>query len=575
MFLTLAFTNIATDLVLGGVLTAMVALRLVPVKEAFSGFSNPAIISVGALFVVAAGLRETGAVSMVVEPILGRPKSLLVALIRSLVPIAALSSIMNNTPLVAMMMPVLSDWCKKRNLPVSKFLMPLSYAAILGGTITVLGTSTNLVVSGLAVDYGLPKPSLFSITPVGLPCSAIGMIYLIFAARWFIPNRTPALSAAGDPREFTVEMMVTSTGPLVGKTIEKAGLRHLPGAYLVEIDRDGETLAAVSPHETLQANDRLVFAGVVESVVDLQKIRGLAPATNQVFKLDAPRSVRSLIEAVVSENCPVVGHTIRDGRFRSIYNAVVIAVARNGSRIQKKIGDIVLQPGDTLLIEAHPSFVDQRRNTRDFYLVSSVEGSTPPRHDRIWISLAILVGMIVIAATGLVRDISVAALLAAGAMIAFRCLSAAEGRRSIEWTTLLTIASAFGIGKALEGTGAAAGLAHALLGLAGGHPWAALAAVYGVAMILTELISHNAAAALIFPIAVATAKTMGVSPMPFVIAVMMAASYGFATPIGYQTNLMVYGPGGYKFSDFVKIGAPLDLLMWACSVALIPWIFPF
>jgi di/tricarboxylate transporter len=333
-------------------------------------------------------------------------------------------------------------------------------------------------------------------------------------------------------------------------------------------------LPAVAPQEQLLAHDRLVFVGVVESVVDLQRIRGLKPATDQVFKLDAPRSERVLLEAVVSNSCPLIGMTIRDGQFRTTYNAVVIAVARNGERIRKKIGDIILRPGDTLLLEAPPSFSEQQRNSRDFFLVSAIRGSTPPRHERVAISLAILGAMVAIVTIGLVSMLQ-GALLAAGAMLLTRCCSASEARASIDFQLLIVIAGAFGIGRALATSGAANVVAHTLTGWAGSNPLIALAAIYGVTMLFTEMITNNAAAVLVFPIAIATAGDLNVNPMPFVVAIMMAASASFSTPIGYQTNLMVYGPGGYRFTDYFRIGIPLNCLMWLTTVLIAPLIWPF
>jgi di/tricarboxylate transporter len=252
----------------------------------------------------------------------------------------------------------------------------------------------------------------------------------------------------------------------------------------------------------------------------------------------------------------------------------VIAVARNGERIQKKIGDIVLRPGDTLLLEAHPSFADQQRNSRDFFLVSRLENSQPPRHDRAFLALAILVGMVLaVALTNI--GMFTAAMVAAGLMLLTRCCTVSLARRSVDWEVLLAIAASFGISAALEKTGAAQLVADNLIGLAAGNPWATLAMVYLVTLIATELITNNAAAALMFPLAIATAGHLEVNAMPFVIAVMMAASAGFATPIGYQTNLMVYGPGGYRFSDYMRVGVPLDLLIGVVTVVLAPLVWKF
>ncbi|MCU0972178.1 MAG: SLC13 family permease, partial [Gammaproteobacteria bacterium] len=351
----LAATRLSADVVLlAGVTVLLVAGVLTP-SEALNGLSNEGMATVGVLYVVAAGLRETGAIGWVVQGVLGRPRNLAAAQVRLMAPVTTMSAFMNNTPVVAMFLPAVVDWARQNRLPISKLLIPLSYAAILGGTCTLIGTSTNLVVNGLVTNQaGLPGLGMFDITAVGLPSALIGMAYLILLGRWLLPDRKPVMSDLDDPRRYTVEMMVEQGSPLAGKTIEEAGLRHLPGMYLVEVERGGEVLPAIAPHQRLRAHDRLVFAGVVESVVDLQRFRGLVPASDQVFKLGVPRPERCLIEAVVSDSCPLVGKSIREGRFRNVYNAAVIAVARNNERIHAKIGDIVLRPGDTLLLEADP-----------------------------------------------------------------------------------------------------------------------------------------------------------------------------------------------------------------------------
>jgi di/tricarboxylate transporter len=300
----------------------------------------------------------------------------------------------------------------------------------------------------------------------------------------------------------------------------------------------------------------------------------LRPATDPTFKIDDRASARCLIEAVVSDSCPVLGETIRDARFRSRYNAVVLAVARNGQRLNQKIGDITLRPGDTLLLESSPSFIEEHRNRRDFFLVSQLADSEPPRHDKAPLALAILIGMVAVVGLGWTSMLK-AGLAAGAVMILTRCCSVNAARRSIDLETLLAIAASFGLGKALETTKAAELIASYMTDMAGGNRYITLAVMYLVTLIVTELITNNAAAALMFPFAMATAADLGTSYMPFVIVVMMAASAGFATPIGYQTNLMVYGPGGYRFSDYVKIGVPLDLLIFVVTVIVTPLAWPF
>ncbi|MDB4802500.1 SLC13 family permease, partial [bacterium] len=521
-------------------------------------------------------LEQTGAITSLIKKMLGLPSSRITALLRLMLPTATMSAFLNNTPVVAVMLPVLDDWSKKCRLSVSQLMIPLSYATILGGLCTVLGTSTTVVVNGLMSSEGLEPLSLFEPGFVGLPCCFVGLIYILTTGKLLLPNRKPASMNLDDPREYTIEMLVDPTSPLVGKTIEAAGLRHLTGMFLMEVDREGHILPAVSPSERLHANDRLVFVGVVDSVVDLQKLPGLTPATDQVFKLDSPRSERCLIEAVASNTCPVINTTIRDARFRTRYNAVVIAVSRNGQRVRGKIGSITLLAGDTLLLEAHTSFADVQRNSRDFYLVSRVENSTPLRREKAWIAQIVLIGLVLLN-TVFGWQILPSALLAAMILILTGCVKAHEARASIDWSVLITIAAGIGIGEAMkaEHSGAGPFIAEYLTSFSGGAPIAALAIIYGITMVFTNLITAKAAATLLFPVAVSTAASMGVNPMPFVVAVMIAAAASFATPVGYQTNLMVQGPGGYRYSDYVRFGGPLSLLLWIVAVLVIPlrWSF--
>lgn len=571
----LALTKIAADVVLvGGVVILLLAGILTP-AEALSGLSNEGMVTVGVLYVVAAGLRETGAISWLVQGVLGRPRSLARAQARLMAPVMGLSAFLNNTPVVAMFLPAVNEWAHRNRLPISKLLMPLSYAAILGGTCTLIGTSTNLVVNGLLMkDAGLPSLGLFEIAWVSLPCALAGFLYLMTLGRWLLPDRKPVMSDLDDPREYTVEMSVEAGSPLAGKTIEEAGLRHLPGMYLMEIERDGDILPAIAPHQRLQGGDQLVFVGIVDSVVDLQRFRGLTPASGQVFKLDVPRPERCLIEAVVSDSCPLVGKSIREGRFRSVYNAAVIAVARNGERIERKIGDIVLKPGDTLLLEADPGLAERQHNSRDFFLVSEVPDSRPLRQNRALLAVGILVAMVLVVTLEWLPMLE-AAMLAAGLLLITRCLNSALARAAVDWKVLIAIAASFGIGMALEKTGAARVIAERMTALAQGDPQLSLVAVYLLTMLFTELITNNAAAVLMFPIALSTSQALGVDFLPYAVAIMMAASASFSTPIGYQTNLMVYGPGGYRFTDYFRVGIPLNMLMAAITVTLAPLVWHF
>jgi len=588
VFAALAATNVSADMVMLAGLILLMLFGILTPKEALSGMSNEGMITVGVLFVVVTGLQQTGCMALVASRLFGKPKGTHDAQVRMMLPMATVSGFMNNTPLVAMMLPVVNDWAKKFRIPVGKLMMPLSFATILGGLCTQIGTSTNVISAGLLRDklasgelQGVGM-GMFTITWVGVPLAIAGIAYMLLASRWLLPDRKPAIATTDDPKQYTVEMIVDPAGPIVGRTIEEAGLRHLPSTYLAEVDRRGEVIAAVSPTLRLEAEDRLVFVGVVDAVVEMQRIRGLRPATDQVFKLEGPRWQRILIEAVVSDKCPVVGKTVRRGNFRKLYNAVILAVGRGDERLQQKIGDIELRAGDVLLLEARASFVEQQRTSRDFYLVSALDDSAPTRHHKAWTALAILAGMIV-AATVFEQvpwfvdhqfSMLHAAMVAAGLMLATGCCSTEAARRSIDWQVLLLIASAFGIGKAMEKTGTAEALAASMLGLAEGDPFMALFVLYGTTMVLTELLSNNTAVTLMFPIVIAATQALDVNFMPYVVAITVAASCGFATPIGYQTNLMVYGPGGYRFTDFLRFGGILNLIVWAITMLVVPWAYP-
>lgn len=575
ILILLAATNVGADIILMGGLTLLLVTGILSPGEALAGLSNEGMVTVGVLFVVVAGLQDTGTISWLSYTLLGRPRGLRGAQVRLMGSVSFLSAFLNNTPVVAMFIPAVREWARRNQFPVSKLMLPLSYAAIFGGTCTLIGTSTNLVVNGMLIaDAGQPGMAVFEIAWVGLPAALAGSLYLLFIGRWLLPDRKPPITVGDDPREYTVEMLVDPAGPLVGKTIEEAGLRNLPGLYVIEIDREGEIRPAVAPTERLRASDRLVFAGVVESVVDLQRLRGLTPATNQVFKLDEPRTSRLLVETVVSNTCALIGKSIKEGQFRKVYGAAVIAVARNGERLRMKIGDIVLRPGDTLLLEAPPRFIEQQRNSRDFFLVSPIDDTGPPRHEKAPLAIGIAGAMVALATFGVLSMLK-AAMLAAVMMILTRCCSVRTARRSIEWEVLIVIAAAFGVGRALDRTGAASTLANSLIDLARSNPWVALAIVYVVTGLFTEMITNNAAAVLVFPIALAASRDLGVDFRPFAIAVMMAASASFATPIGYQTNLMVQGPGGYRFRDYLRVGLPLNVLLGTITVVLVPFIWPF
>ena len=570
----LVFAKISPDVVFVGGLTIIFVFDIISVGEALVGFSNEGMLTVAALYVVATGMKETGAIQYVIKRLLGYPKQIWQTQARIISPVMVMSAFLNNTPIVASFIPALQEWARKYQVPLSKIMMPLSYAAILGGTCTLIGTSTNLIINGLLIAEEGVELNIFEPAYVGVPIAITGFIYLLLFGRKWLPDSKSVFSTFENTREYTIEMMVRQESPLVGNTIESAGLRHLPNLFLAEIIRNETILAAVEPDEILKANDRLIFTGMVESIVDLHHIQGLEPATEQVFKLGSTKRDRHLVEAVVSQSNPLRGQSVKKGEFRNHFGAVILAVSRSGERINKKVGDITLRTGDILLMEAPRNFSDRYKLSNDFLLVSTLDKDGSPNYEKSRIAWSLLILMVAVAASGWLSMFQ-ASFLAAGGMLITGCTRAETARSSIDWQVLIVIAAALGIGNALQITGIATTLAGGFLEFAGQQPYLALIVTYFVTWILTEMITNNAAAVLIFPFAISTAANLGVDFMPFVMTIMFAASASFATPIGYQTNLMVLGPGGYDFKDYLKFGLPLNLAAAGVTILLVPVVWPF
>lgn len=565
------------DLVFMGAIVLLSICGVIKPEDAFSGFISNSLLMVAALFVVTAGLKETGVVDVVGSKILGPARTELGGLLMLMIFSIAASAFLNNTPIVAMLIPVVIAWCRKHHVAPSKLLIPLSFMTILGGCCSRIGTSTNLVVDGLIRKAGLPEMTFFEIGYVGVPCAVIGCLYLVTVGRRLLPERKELMEQLGDARrEYLVEMQVTPVCRMIGQSIEAAGLRRLPGLFLIEIDRRGTVIAPVSPDTVLEANDRLVFTGIVSTIVDLKKIAGLEPVTEVSSQSADEQRRRRLCEAVVSRSSPLIGQTVKEAQFRSHYNAAIVAIHRNGARVTTKIGDVKMEAGDTLLMQTGPNFVQAHRNNPDFYLVSDVAGSQPVRHEHWWVALIIFAGLLLTMFFGKSDTAMLGAFIAGGLMIITRCMSASDARQSVEWPVLIAIGASFGLGTALEKTGAAMFLSQQLVAVTQPlGPYATLAAIYFVTMVLNELITNNGAAALAFPFCLNAAALTNCETRPFIMAVALAASFAFASPVGYQTHMMVFGPGGYRFSDFVKVGVPLNILLWIASVILIPMIWPF
>ncbi len=573
VLVTLIFTRLTPDVVLMGALILLAAAGILTADQALSGFSNPGLITVAALFVVAAGVQNSGGVDAIVGRVLGRPKTYHGALSRLMLPVSAMSGFLNNTPVVATMIPAVTRWSKRIEIAPSRLMIPLSYASIFGGTLTLIGTSTNLVVNGqFQALTGRPGFDMFDITPVGLGVAAAGFLVLLLTASWLLPKRISASEQFANRREFTFEVAVAEDGPLVGLSIEKAGLRHLGRIFLAEIERQGGIITAVSPDERLQAGDRLVFVGETDAIVDVLRINGLVASDSQTPVIERDAAERRLVEAVVSPHCEGIGQTLRDGRFRDRYGAVVLAVNRNGESIRGNLGSITLQAGDVLLLEARSPFITRQRQLRDFLMINDLNEQRPD-HSKTGIALGILGVMVALASFGITSMLN-AALLAAAAMVATRCLTVAEARRSLDLTVIITIAASFALGNALQASGAAAWLGGGVLLLADGNPLLLLIVTFFAVSLLTEMITNNAAALIMLPVVLSMTAALGLNPEPYVIATMIAASASYATPLGYQTNLMVFGPGGYRFTDFMRVGIMMNLVAGVVTILLVPLIWP-
>lgn len=571
----LTLTTIATDIVLVGAMITITILGILSPDEALKGFANPGVMTIAALYIVVAGLRETGAMSWISRWVLGRPRTLGIAQSKLMLVTGALSTVINNTPVVALFIPIAQEWSSRYGFSISKLLLPMNHIVILAGMCTLIGTSTNLVVNSLLLkavpDAGL---GLWDLAWVGVPLTILGFVYMLVLGRKLLPDRQGAVEQLQNAREYSVEARVVPNGPLVGRTIAEVGLRGMKNAYVLEIQRGDRLIAAVGPDEQLQANDRVTFVGVVDAVNELRRIPGLLVAEDQRFQLDLRHSQRCLVELVLSASFPMLGHTVKEAEFRGNYNAAIVSISRDGARLEGKLGDVSLHAGDTLLVESDEGFVDRHKYNRDFLLVSPLRDSAPPDFRRAPVAAAILLAMIVLATLEVI-PLFEASFIAAGLMVATGCLTLRLARDSIEYPVIVGIAASFALGAALTESGAAEIIANGIGSLAGTDPFWALCVLYVVTVIVTELITNNAAGVVMFPIAMAVAEGTGANFLPFVVAVMIGASAGFITPIGYQTNLMVYGPGGYRWVDYVRFGVPLSVLVGVAAVVLVPVVWPF
>ena len=573
MFTVLLFTKLRADLVFLGAIAILFVTGVLDAKEAFSGFSSTSVVIIGVLFVVVAGLTHTGVLQWIVKHLLGQPKSYFKAVIRLMLPVAALSSFLSNTTVVALFVGIVKMWSKKLNISPSKLLIPLSYASGMGGVCTLIGTPPNLIISGLYADSTGTTMNVLATTIPGLFCLCIGVLSII-ALRKLLPDRQAPESAFEATSDYTVELMVPSDNMYIGETIEEAGLMNVHGGTLIEIIHydNREIVSPVPADEFLMGGDRLVFAGQIDEMLDLKKSHGFVNADHHIFTLDEVDKDRQLRTAYVTFGSSLINTSIGNSNFEKENNMILVAVARRGKRINESPREVVLQAGDTLLFECPPHVnIHTERFASQLQFFDNAQ--VPNIGKKTLVSTTIMIAMVVLSALNVIPLLQ-CAFLAAIAMLVFRCCNVDQAMKAINWEILMVFAGSVVLGLAIQKTGIAERLAFGILDVCGTNPIVVMAAICFVGTFITEFISNTAAGAMFFPIMYQAAEKLGYEPYPFLIALMVSVSSSFATPIGSPTHMLVYGPGGYRFSDFMRIGLLMNLIILAANILIVNLIYP-
>ncbi len=585
VMVVLASNLVAMETAMVGGLILLILVGAVEPQAALNGFAHKAVVAIAALFVVAAGLWQTGATMSAGPALLGRPKSVIGAQFRLMVPVAVLSAFINNTPVVAMYLPIVRDWAKRIRVSPSRLFIPLSFSSQLGGQLTLIGSASNLIVMGLYVEYavatGIDPPNatvqFWGPAFIGLPAAFVGIAYMICVSQKLLPERILVEDSAVRYRSYTAQMEVLPGSAISRSTIESSGLLQIPGIYLFQIQRAGDVFAAPSPEIPLRAGDRIGFAGNLEPIIDLLQARGVVPVQRQDTGPVADPATRGLVHVVIAADSAFVGQRIRDLRLRPVYDAAIVAVHRNKTALHKKIGDVVIHPGDTLLLETPSGFWDLHRSSSDFSLVSPVSGFEPPRH-AVMPRAIVVFAFFILGLMLLPLEPVVVCLCAALLMVFLGCLPMGKALASVNLQVMVTIGAALGMSTALEQSGAAGAISSWLLETCRGVGMGEQGMLFVMtltASAFAQVITQNGAAALIFPISMAMARELNVHPEPFAFSLILGAGLSFLSPVAYQTNLMVYGPGGYRFLDFPRVGAPLTVILAVLCALICPLVFPF
>lgn len=564
-------TKLPSDFVFMGGMMLLLVSGVLPADKVLGGFSSSTVVLIGALFVIICGLVHTGFLKWVVQNCLGSPKNYNWAIVRLMLPVAALSSFLNNTAVVALFTKVVRMWAKKLGIAPSKLLIPLSYASGMGGICTLIGTTPNMLISALYADETGVTLGFFSTTLVGIFCLLVGVLSVVVLSR-LIPERPSPEDALQSTDEYTVEMMVPTMSDMVGMTVREAGLDKVDGGHLVEIIRmDREVITPVSDDEFIFGGDRLIFSGDVERLIALRDTRGLVNATHHVFSLDDVDKNRKLRMASVGFKSSLEDKRMCDSSFEEDNHVVLVAIARRGELVKGSPREVELKVGDTLLLDCSPKFKLSKKLGRDL-IEADNETFCNPDIRTIYSSL-ILIAMVVVSTLGYLTLLQ-AAFIAAFAMIAFRFCTIKQARESIDWSLLMIFAGSICIGTAIQEKGIAEWVSQGILSVCDGNAYLALFGICFLGTFITEFTSNTATAAISFPIAYQTAVNLDVNPLTFCIALMISVSSSFATPIGSPTHMLVYGPGGYRFGDFARIGILMNLIILFANLFITLLLFP-